>query len=302
MQTGRVVAEYRASYDVMIDGVVHTASLRGHFHDAETTRFPKVGDYVTVATTGDQRVVIEEVLSRTNAIARLAPHDNVPQIMVANVDYLLIVMGLDSDFSIPRLERYIALAFQSDVQPVIVLNKADVVLDTTEFTAAVAAVADGVPVCLVSAVTGAGMDQLLPYVSNGKTVVLLGSSGAGKSTITNYLLAAAAQPTQGLRERDGRGRHTTTHRQLFMLPTGGYLIDTPGMRELALVSEEEAAADAFGDIDELATQCRFTNCDHEKSAGCAILAAVASGEVEAERFERYLKLLRGDERIRRVRY
>lgn len=302
MQTGRVVAEYRASYDVMIDDVLQTASLRGHFHDAEVTSFPKVGDYVTVSTTGDQRVVIEEVHPRTNAIARLAPHDNVPQIMVANVDYLLIVMGLDSDFSIPRLERYIALALQSDVQPVIVLNKADVVDDASEFTTTVAAAADGVPVCLVSAVTGAGMDQLLPYVSNGKTVVLLGSSGAGKSTITNYLLAATAQPTQGLRERDGRGRHTTTHRQLFVLPTGGYLIDTPGMRELALVSEEEAAADAFGDIDKLATECRFNNCDHEKSAGCAILAAVAVGEVEEERFLRYLKLLRGDERLRRVRY
>ncbi len=302
MKQGRVIAEYRASYDVLIDAQVFSASLRGHFHAADGLGFPKVGDYVMVESIEAAKVVIEDILPRTNAIVRLAPHDNQPQVMVANVDFMLIVMGLDADFNIARLERYVALARASEVAPVIVLNKADVATDVPGALAAVAEVAHEVLVHVVSAVTGAGMDALLPYVSAGKTVVLLGSSGAGKSTITNYLLAAAAQPTQSLRERDGRGRHTTTHRQMFMLPTGGFLIDTPGMRELALVYETEAAADAFTDIEALAEACRFRNCDHDKSAGCAIKTAVAAGTLAEERFLRYLKLRQGGERLRRVRY
>jgi ribosome biogenesis GTPase len=235
MERARVIAEYRASYDVLHEGVVYTASLRGHFHEAAAEGFPKVGDYVAVESTGDGRLVIEDVLPRTNAIARLAPHDNTLQVMVTNIDYMLIVMGLDGDFNISRLERYLALAAQSEVAPVVVLNKSDVAPDLPAQLEAVTAVAQGTPIVVGSAITGTGMELLLPYVAEGKTVVLLGSSGAGKSTITNYLVAAVAQPTRELRERDGRGRHTTTHRQLFVLPTGGFLIDTPGMRELALV-------------------------------------------------------------------
>ncbi len=299
---GRVSAEYRASYDVLIDGVVVSASLRGSFHDDAGGAFPKVGDYVEVSPVEVGKVVIEAIIPRKNVIARIAPHDGIPQVMVANVDYLLIVMGLDGDFSIPRLERYIALALQSEVVPVVVLNKADV---ATELATQVALVTDAAPdlaVHVVSAVTGAGMEALSPYTDAGKTVVLLGSSGAGKSTITNWLVAAAAQPTQALRERDGRGRHTTTHRQLFVLPSGGFLIDTPGMRELALLDEAEGAADAFGDLHALSLTCRFSNCDHEKSAGCALQAGLQNGTIDPERFLRYRKLRDGEERVRRVRY
>lgn len=302
MGTGRVYADYGSSYDVWCEGKLYRAALRGHFHTGAYTGFPKVGDYVTLEPAGAGRAVISEVLPRENAIVRLAPHDQVPQVMVANVDYLLIVMGLDADFNIARLERYMALARQSEVAPVIVLNKADVLPDTTEVRAAVTAVAGAIPTHVVSAETGVGMDALLPYVAEGKTVVLLGSSGAGKSTITNWFLAADAQETNTQRERDGRGRHTTTTRQLFMLPTGGFLIDTPGIRELALLSDEDAAADAFADIDALADRCRFSNCDHEKSAGCAIVAAVAAGTLDPKRYERYLRLKRGDARLRRTRY
>lgn len=299
---GRISAEYRASYDVLLaDGKVVSATLRGHFHEAGA-EFPKVGDYVTVAMVDAGRAVIEAVAPRTNVIARIAPHDGIPQVMVANVTHVLIVMGLDADFSIPRLERYVALALQSGAEPVVVLNKADLAPNLDAQRAAVAASAEGFPVVVVTATTGVGVDQLIPYTTAGHTLVLLGSSGAGKSTLTNVLLGSAVQPTNTLRERDGRGRHTTTTRQLFVLPGGGHLIDTPGMRELALLDEAGGAADAFGDIEALATTCRFSNCDHEKSAGCAIQAALSSGELDRDRFTRYLRLKRGDERVRRVRY
>lgn len=299
---GRISAEYRASYDVLITETVFTAALRGSFHDASGGAFPKVGDYVEVTKLEEGKVVIESILPRRNMIARIAPHDGTPQVMVANIDYLLIVMGLDADYSIPRLERYLALAWQSEVAPIIILNKADCASDLEAQVAAVREVAPEVPVHVVQALSGEGLEALEPYTGAEKTLVLLGSSGAGKSTITNQLLAASVQPTNTLRERDGRGRHTTTHRQLFVLPQGGHLIDTPGMRELALVHEEEAAADTFADLNELAMQCRFSNCDHEKSAGCALQAGLADGSIEPERFLRYRKLQRGEERLRRVRY
>lgn len=302
MVQGRISAEYKASYDVLIEDDVVTATLRGSFHEGDATDFPKVGDYVMVSPVEAGKVVIESILPRQNVIARIAPHDAVPQVMVANVDYLLIVMGLDADFSIPRLERYLALAWQSNTTPVVVLNKSDVASDRATQEAMVREVAPDVAIHVISARTGEAIDELVPYTTAGTTVVLLGSSGAGKSTITNCLLAAAAQPTNTLRERDGRGRHTTTHRQLFVLPAGGHLIDTPGMRELALLDEVAGANDAFADLHAIALTCRFTNCDHDKSAGCALQAAVAAGEIDAERVERYLKLQRGEERVRRVRY
>ncbi len=302
MPIARVSAEYRASYDVLLDGQLCSATLRGHFHDGAGEAFPKVGDFVQVSEIEPGKVLIEAIEPRHTVIARTAPHDGTVQVMVANVDYMLIVMGLDADFSIARLERYLALAAQSAVSPVIILNKCDVAVALKQQRAAVAAVALDVPVLVLSATTGEGVDALAPFTSHGKTVVLLGSSGAGKSTLTNRVLAAAVQPTNTLRGYDGRGRHTTTHRQLFVLPTGGYLIDTPGMRELALLNEELAAADVFGDIDTLATQCRFANCDHVKSAGCALLAHLASGTLAPERYNRYLKLRSGKERLRRVRY
>lgn len=300
--TGRVIAEYRASYDVLFNEAVYTASLRGHFHEAPGYAFPKVGDYVTLAEAAPGKMVIENVLPRHNTITRLAPHDGTLQVMVANVDYLCIVMGLDADFNIARLERYLALADQSNVAPVIILNKADHAENRAVLEEAVVAIAPHVPVHMVSALTGEGMDALQPYVASGKTLVLLGSSGAGKSTITNYLMRTRTQATTGLRERDGRGRHTTTHRQLFILPTGGHLIDTPGMRELALIAPEEGMGETFADVERIMNQCRFSNCDHDKSDGCAVQAALLQGTLTPERWKQYQKIAHNEERVRRVRY
>lgn len=301
MQQGLVIAEYKSHYDVLADGNLYTASLRGHFHTKATPQFPKVGDQVVLTTQADDQAVIEEVLPRRNAIARYNEREGEQQVMVANVDYLIIVMGLDNDYNLARLQRYLAMATQSNVAPVVVLNKTDVMDDETAVRSAVRAVAATAPVHFVSALSGEGMSALEAYVTAGKTAVLLGSSGAGKSTLLNRLVGEAIQPTQSVRERDARGKHTTTHRQLFRVAAGGYLIDTPGMRELSLCNNEEAAAEQFQDIAALAGQCQFRNCDHHKSAGCAILTALEAGTVDEKRVKQYFKLLRSEERLRRRR-
>jgi ribosome biogenesis GTPase len=213
----------------------------------------------------------------------------------------MIVMGLDNDYNLARLRRYLALATQSEVAPVVVLNKADLVEDVAVALEAVREVAQEAPVHVVSALSSDKVKELEEYVAPGKTAVLLGSSGAGKSTLLNQLVGEVVQPTQSVRDRDARGRHTTTHRQLFQAAAGGYLIDTPGMRELALLDDQAAANEQFTDLAALATQCRFRNCDHDKSVGCAILAAEEAGTVDPQRVKQYCKLLRSEERLRRRR-
>jgi ribosome biogenesis GTPase len=294
MPTARVIEEQRTNYTIGDDGVELLAAVRGSFFDEG--QFPKVGDEVSYSVVADGKAVIEAVLPRRSSIVRKAVDGTGEQVIVANVDVVFIVMGLDDDFNMSRLERYLLLARQSDVLPVVVLNKADVVEGgadaLAEFVRQAEAVAGAVPVHAVSALTGTGLDALRVYFMPDTTAVLLGSSGAGKSTITNWLLRADVQTVQAVREDDSHGRHTTTSRQLFTLPTGGYLIDTPGMRELGVYSTEESEADTFSILDELALQCRFSNCDHEKSDGCAIMAAIDAGAVESRQLQNYLKLQR----------
>lgn len=290
MKRARVIEEHKTNYVIRDGAEEFLATVRGTFF--EEGGFPKVGDYVQYEDVGDSKAVIESIEPRSSVIVRKAAHTGEAQVIVANVDRIFIVMGLDGDFNVSRLERYLLLARQSEVDPIVVLNKRDSVEDVDQYTAAVVEAVDGVPVHAVSAKTGAGMESLLEYFDTDTTAVLLGSSGAGKSTITNWLLSAHAQETQSVREDDSHGRHTTTHRELFSLPGGGYLIDTPGMRELGVFSSEEDEEAVFLELDELSTQCRFPNCDHEKSAGCAILEAVASGNVSERQYHNYLKLQR----------
>lgn len=276
------------------DGQTVQATVRGGFH--ETGDYPKVGDRVrlsAVTASEESQAVIEEVLPRTSAIARLDQETRQPQILVTNVDVVFIVMGLDGDFNPKRLERYLALAGQSGIQPVILLNKADLATDLEEKLQQVARIAGTVPVHVITATAGAGLEALRAYLTEEKTAVLLGSSGAGKSTITNWLLGRQEQTTGTVRLDDSRGRHTTTTRQLFTLPTGGFLIDTPGMRELGLVEAEHLSDETtIYQVEQIAEQCKFRNCDHEKSAGCAVLAAVAAGEITLSTLENYYKLKR----------
>jgi len=212
------------------------------------------------------------------------------QVLAANVDTVFLVSGLDANFNIRRIERYVTVAYNSSATPVIILNKADLCEDIDDRLAEVESIAVGVDILALSAATGSGLDSLKKYLSVGKTVAFLGSSGVGKSTIINGLLDEERFKTNAVREDDGRGRHTTTHRELVVLPEGGVVIDTPGMREIQLWSDDDGLSRAFDDIESLARHCRFHDCAHTTEPGCAIAAALESGELDASRFNNYLKL------------
>jgi ribosome biogenesis GTPase len=287
---GRVITEHKASY-IVSDGIFeYVATIRGHFHEATQKQFPKVGDFVQLTVLEDEKGIIESIEKRASEVIRKSAHDDTLQVMVTNVDFVFIVMGLDADFNLRRLERYLVLSEQAGITPIVILNKADVVDDAASYVMQAQEVSGKAEVFAISAETGENMDVFDSYLKNDKTAVLLGSSGAGKSTITNYLLKRTEQDTKTVRELDSRGRHTTTVRQLFKVPTGGYLIDTPGMRELGFVSDEEITEGTFADIESLTQACKFTNCDHVKSAGCAVQEALQKGELDQKHFDNYLKL------------
>jgi ribosome biogenesis GTPase len=253
---------------------------------------PVVGDWVALRpspATGAPPV-IQAVLPRRSWFARgRGEGGSGEQVVAANLDLVLLVAGLDGDLNERRLERYLAMAWEGGAQPVLVLNKADLHPDPAGVAAGLAALAPGVDIVPTSAVTGQGLDELAAMLGPGTTAALLGSSGVGKSSLTNRLLGTDRQATRGLRG-DGRGRHTTTRRELLRLPGGGLLIDTPGLRTVVMGDAGEGLADAFADVDELAAQCRFADCRHETEPDCAVLAAVEAGELPAERLAAWRKL------------
>jgi ribosome biogenesis GTPase len=213
-------------------------------------------------------------------------------VLAANIDVALLVMGLDGDFNLRRQERYLVAAWQSGARPAIVLNKADLHEDVEGRLTASQASAPGVPVVALSAATGEGLDQLDQIAGAGETALLMGSSGTGKSTLLNRLLGEDRQRTNSVRESDSRGRHTTTDRGLFLLPSGWLLVDTPGIRELQLWADEDAVDRAFADIDDLARECRFRDCRHQGEPGCAVASAVESGDLDEARLGSFNKLQR----------
>lgn len=294
MQKGRVIEVQRIHITVALPDQTVLATVRGEFH--ESGEYPKVGDWVMVTLveqTEEAQAVIEEILPRETTIERLDQETLQPQILVTNVNLIFIVMGLDGDFNVSRLERYLALANQSNIAPVIVLNKADMAADLDVQVQQIIAVAAANPIVVTTASSGEGLDMLQVHIKPDTTAVLLGSSGAGKSTITNFLMGNADQEVQDVRENDSRGRHTTTTRQLFTLPNGGYLIDTPGMRELSLADSETLERDQLIEqVESLARLCQFSNCDHEKSDGCAVLEAINNGSLDERSLDNYYKLMR----------
>lgn len=292
----RVVAEERGQF-LVHDGVLtHPAAVSGrlrHESNGNPLAYPSVGDWV-VATPSDGggTATIHGLLPRRSAIIRRAPtdHGTGAQVLAANVDVVFIVTSLNAELNLRCLERYLAVGWESGALPVVVLSKADLDDDVAGHRVAAEAVAPGIEVIAASAVTGQGIEAVRAHLVPGRTVAFIGSSGVGKSTLVNALAGRELLATAGIREDDARGRHTTTRRQLLPL-ADGLVIDTPGMRELGLL-DGEGLASAFADVERAADGCRFRDCGHESEPGCAVLAALAVGELDRNRFAAFRRLER----------
>jgi ribosome biogenesis GTPase / thiamine phosphate phosphatase len=286
----RVVAEHRGGYYVRSELGDRLAHARGRLRDDELWGgMPAVGDWVAVVDAPGDHFAIEALLPRRTKVSRKTPWLKAEEhILVANVDTVVLVAGLDQDFNTRRLERYLTAAWDSGADPLIVLTKLDLCDDLGKIAEA-ESVAIGVPVYAVSNVTGEGVEEVRALLRPAKSFVLLGSSGTGKSTLVNRLAGRTVMDTGGLR-RDGRGRHTTRHRQLLVMPGGAIIIDTPGLRELQVW--EGDLDSAFADIAELAVQCKFNDCAHSSEPGCAVREALETGELDPERWGNYVKLQR----------
>jgi len=259
---------------------------------ASAAELPVVGDWVAARVVEPGHAIVHEVLPRRTKFSRRAAGTREDeQLIAANIDTVFLVSGLDHDFSLRRIERYLTLAYESGARPVIVLNKADLHPDLGAVLAEVTAIAPGIAVAVTSALSTSGIASLQAHMRTAETVALLGSSGAGKSTLVNQLLGGDRQRTQDVRESDSRGRHTTTHRELVLLPGGGALIDNPGMREIQLWASAASLDETFSDISTFADECRFLDCAHQSEPGCAVRAAIDSGRISDERWASYTKLL-----------
>ena len=299
---GRVTEHNRDRYTVITQHGEVSASLKGAYYHSAVARdnFPCVGDFVLLQynQSGDSR--ISELLPRRSKFSRADFSGHAAgyaktireQVVAANFDYVFILSSLNQDFKINRVLRYMTQTYSSGGQPVIILTKADLAEDVETPLALMQRAAPDVPVYAVSSHTGEGLELLGELLQPGKTVVFLGMSGVGKSSLLNALMDTHVMNVSAIREDDSRGRHTTTHRQLFMLPTGAMVIDTPGMREIGLFDAEEGISTGFADVEELFTQCRFSDCGHKTEPGCAVRTALTDGSLSAERWERYQAQMR----------
>ncbi len=297
-EPARVVCELRRNfYAVQTEsGEILGECGGGFFHHARTPdQFPVVGDWVAVKRReGEARADLHAVLPRkTKFSRRAAGSEEIEQIVAANIDTVFLVSGLDRNFNPKRIQRFLVAALDSGAQPVVILNKSDVCADADAVRREIEILVPGVPVCITSTHTRKGLKSLAAtYALSGRTLAFIGSSGAGKSSLINALVRDAdnALPTAEVREKDSKGRHTTTRRELVLTPSGALVIDTPGMRELQLWGVEDGVEEAFPDIHALALRCRFTDCGHTNEPGCAIRVALASGDLPIERLENYRKL------------
>ena len=287
----RVTAVHKDRYAIVCQEGETYARLKTREYYGGFEAFPTAGDFVMIhyIPNGDSQIIA--TLPRKTYFARRDPDPGRgEQAVAANFDYVFVMQSLNMDFNPKRLERYLTIAWQSGAIPVILLTKADLTPDYAEQLMAAEHVAPGVSIHAVSARTGFGLESLAPYLQPGKTVVFLGSSGVGKSSLVNALAGKEVMTEGGIREDDSKGRHTTTHRQMLMLPGGVMIIDTPGMRELGMWEVSEGLGSAFADVEQFLGKCRFRDCRHDREPGCAIRAAIESGELDAARWESYQNL------------
>ena len=290
-QLGRVTEVRKNSFIISFEKQEVLAKLKGSFYEEDADQLPVVGDYVSFIYNPLGGSVIQSVCERRNLLGRPdQSKTGVMQYMVANVDYCFIVTSLNEDYSYNRIVRYVSVALQGDATPVVILTKADLSDDVEGYVREVETVSDRIEVHAVSALYDTGLDALKEYFIPGKTICLMGSSGAGKSTLINAIAGEEIMKTSAVRDYDSAGRHTTTHRQMIKLKNGVFVIDTPGMREIGLARAEEGIDQTFSDIIALESRCRFRNCRHETEPGCAIKAAIASGELSMERWTLYKSL------------
>ena len=289
--TGRISEVQRNSYTINFSGKEIPAKLKGSFYEAEADQLPVVGDYVTFKYNPQGDSMIESVCERKSFLQRPdQAKTGTMQYMVANADYTFIITSLNEDYSYNRIARYVSVVLQGGSVPVVLLTKSDLCSNTGRYIREVETISDKVRVHAICALYDIGLDELSEYMTPGTTIALMGSSGAGKSTLLNALSGKEIMKTSAVRESDSTGRHTTTHRQLIELENGVSIIDTPGMRELGMARVEEGLDNTFSDIVELEGMCRFSDCKHETEPGCAIKAAIESGELSEERYTLYKSL------------
>lgn len=288
----RVVEVHKEQYKIVTEYGEKAAKLKGslfynsNFDDV----YPAVGDFVLVKQNPYGEDIIYKVLERKSKFSRLDTFNKVEQVIATNFDFVFIMTSLNHDFNIKRIERYLTAAWQSGAVPIIVLTKLDLCNDCKDYEAQIENAAAGVPIVAVSSFTGEGLDELQTYIKPSQTIVFLGSSGVGKSSLVNAIAGEEVMKVNCIREDDSKGRHTTTHRQLIMLQSGTMIIDTPGMRELGMWDVQEGLDVTFADIEELAGKCKFRDCSHISEPGCAVKEALKNGELSPERWENYLKL------------
>ncbi len=290
-KTGRISEINKNIYKIRFMGREIPAKLKGYFYEEDADKLPVVGDYVTFLYNEGGDSLILSVCERKSFLQRPdQSKTGVMQYMVANVDYLFIVTSLNEDYNYNRIARYASIAVQGGAIPVVILTKSDLCSNPGRYMREVEQISDKVRVHAISAIYGIGLDELKEYMTPGITICLMGSSGAGKSTLINSLTGEETMKTSEIREDDDKGRHTTTYRKLIELPGDVTIIDTPGMREVGMANVQEGIDETFSDIVELESKCKFSNCRHDTEPGCAIKAAIASGELSAERYELYVNL------------